>query len=553
MPELPPGWVLIIGAVLVPLLPGTARAAYLLVLTGLSAWLLHVTPDHLAAPIGFLELTLFPVRLDGLSRLFAWGFHIALAGGLVYALRLRDATQLTAVAVYAGATIAAVCAGDLITLFVFWELTGVSVLLVWATRTEAALRAGLRYLLWQISSGVALLIGAALLLAGGHERLDPVAVTSVGGGVLLASFGIKAAFPLLHVWVTDAYPRATPAGAVFLSIFSTKLALYALARMFAGTEILLAVGVAGAVGAVIYAAAQDDLRRMLAYVLVAQLGVSTAGIGLGAGAWDGALRHAVSGQAYFTLLFMAAGAVLARTGTARISELAGTARHMPITALALVIGGLTAAGMPLLAGYPGKAMVLDDAVLAGTWWWLGLEFSAVATAYLLAFRLPWALLGRGHPGRAATREAPVEQLAGMALMAGACIALGVVNDLPGVHAPVHLDHATGQLLLLVGVGAAFVAGVLVRAERRDALATPPDVDWALRRALPETFLGARDVWREALRTLGGSLLPGAVALTRLTYRRYLGPEGLWGRPWPTGRVMLYTATVLGAYLVLSFW
>lgn len=554
MPELPPGWLLIAGAAAVPLLPGALRGLYVLALTALSAWLLHGTPDHVAPAISFLGLELVPVHLDGLSRLFAWAFHAALAVGLVFALRLRDGAQLTAIPVYAGAAIAAVCAGDLITLFVFWELTAASVVLVWAARNEAALRAGLRYLLWQIGSGVALLIGAALLLAQGHSRLDAVPLESVGAWVLAASFAIKAAVPVFHVWVSDAYPRATPAGAVFLAIFSTKMGLYALARMYAGTDILLLLGVIGAVGGVIYAAAQDDIRRLLAYVLVAQLGVSTAGIGLGGAAWDGALRHAIAGQAYFTLLFMATGAVLAGAGSARISELSGAGRRMPLTVLALALGGLCAAGLPGLAAFPGKSLVLDEAALAGTWWWLGLEFSAAGTAYLLALRLPWALLGAGTPGRhAAAREAAPEQLLAMALAGAGCVALGLVPALPGIHAPLHLDHASGQLLLLAGVAAAFVLGVAVRAERRDVLATPPDADWALRRALPQTFLGARDTWREALRTAGGSLLPGLVTLLRLTYERYFSPRGLWGQPWPTGRIMLYTAAVLGAYLLLSFW
>lgn len=553
IPELPPGWLLIAGAAAVPLLPGAVRGAYVLALSLVSAWLLHVTPDHVSPAFTFLGMELVPVHLDGLSRLFAMAFHAALAVGLVYTLRLRDGAQLTAIPVYAGAAIAAVCAGDLITLFVFWELTAASVVLVWAARNEAALRAGLRYLLWQITSGVALLIGAALLLSDGHSRLEAVPLESAGAWALAASFAIKAAVPVFHVWVSDAYPRATPAGAVFLAIFSTKMGLYALARFFAGADILVLLGVMGAVGGVIYAAAQDDIRRLLAYVLVAQLGVSTAGIGLGGGAWDGAMRHAVAGQTYFTLLFMATGAVLANTGTARISALSGAGRRMPLTVLALVVGGLCGAGLPGLAGYPGKSMVLDEAVLAGTWWWLALEFSAAATAYLLALRLPWALLGRADGRHGSVREAPAEQLAAMALAAGACVVMGFVQVLPGIHAPVHLDHAAGQLLLLAGVAAAFVLGVAVRAERRDSYATPPDADWALRRALPQSFLGARDTWREALRTLGDSLLPGAAALARATWERYFSPRGLWGTPWPTGRIMLYTAAVLGGYLLLSFW
>jgi multicomponent Na+:H+ antiporter subunit D len=550
--ELPPGWVLIAGAAAVPLLPGLVRAAYLLALTALSAWLLHTTPDHVAGGFGFLGFTLTPVHLDPLARLFAWSFHAAFALAVLYALRLRDAVQHVAAAVYAGAAIAAVCAGDLITLFVFWELTASSVFLVWAARTESALRAGLRYLLWQVGSGVALLIGASLLISAGHERLDPVAMGSVGATVLLIAFGIKAAFPLLHVWVTDAYPRATPAGAVFLSIFSTKLALYALARFYAGTEVLVPIGIAGAVGATVYAAAQDDLRRLLAYVLVAQLGVSVAGIGLGGGAWHGALRHAVAGQFYFALMFMATGAVLARTGTARLSELRGAGRGMPLTLAAAAVGGLTAAGVPFLAGYPGKTLILDEAALLGTWSWLGLMFSAAGAAYLCALRLPWALCGSSGEHAPAQADAPWDQALAMALTALACLGLGVARNLPGVHAPLDLGHAASQGWLLAGVALAFVAALAVRAERRDAYATPPDADWALRQALPETFYAARTVWTDATRTTGAVLWPGAVAAVRFAHQRYFGPHGLWGRTWPTGRIMLYTAGLLGAYLLLSF-
>lgn len=550
MPELPPGWVLMAGALAVPLLPARLRAAWVLMLTALSAWLLHRTPDHVAPAVEFLGLTLHTVQLDALSRLFAWAFHAALGVATVYALRERDGVQLTAAPLYAGAAIAATCAGDLITLFVFWELTAVSTALVWATRTESALRAGLRYLLWQVGSGVAMLIGIALLTAAGHERLDPVAVGSVGALALMLGLGVKAGFPALHCWVPDAYPRATPAGAVYLSLFSTKLAIYALARLYAGAEVLVVLGAISAVGATVYAAAQDDLRRLLAYVLVAQLGVSVVGIGLGGGALDGAVRHAIAGQAYLGLLFMATGAVLTATGSVRISQVAGVAWRMPLTALAVVAGGLTAAGLPLLAGYPGKTLILDEAVLAGTEVWLALSFTAAGTAYLCALRLPWALLGP-RPAHTTWCEAPPAQLAGMALAAAACAVLGLVG-LPGNHVPLNLAHAGTQCLLLAGVAVVFALAVASRTERRDVYATPPEVDWALRVALPETFIAGRTAWREALTALGENVLPATGRMVATTYERYFSPRGLWGSAWPTGRILLYTAAVLGAYLVASF-
>ena len=254
--ELPPAFILIFGALLVPFLPGRLRAVYLLLLPVLSCYHLFA----LAAPIYsgaetsleflkievFDEYTLTCVRIDQLSLLFGYIFHIALFIGLVFALHVRGALEPVTALMYAGSAIGAVFAGDLITLFVFWEFLALtSAFLIWSRRTRQSYAAGMRYLIVQIVSGVILLAGVIIHY---HETqslaFEKFSLDGLAAWLILIAFGIKCAFPLLHNWLTDAYPEASPSGTVFLSAFTTKVAVYALARGFAVTEELIYIGAA---------------------------------------------------------------------------------------------------------------------------------------------------------------------------------------------------------------------------------------------------------------------------------------------------------------------
>jgi multicomponent Na+:H+ antiporter subunit D len=228
-----------------------------------------------------------------------------------------------------------VFAGDLLTLFVYWELTAISsVFLVWARRTERSYRAGMRYLVIQVASGVLLLAGVALRA---HET-GSLAFVAFGPlddpGTLLifVAFGIKAAFPFLHNWLQDAYPEATVTGTVWLGSFTTKLAIYALARGFPGEDLLIPIGAAMAAFPIFFAVIENDLRRVLAYSMINQIGFMVCGIGVGTAlALNGAVSHAFNDVIFKGLLFMSMGAVLYRTGKMNGSDLGGLYKSMPWT------------------------------------------------------------------------------------------------------------------------------------------------------------------------------------------------------------------------------
>ena len=287
---------------------------------------------------------------------------------MVYAWHVRDLTQQLAGLIYAGSAIGAALAGDLFTLFIFWEGTAVSsVLLVWASGTRASYRAGMRYLVVQFVSGILLFGGAVVLYQEtGSLRFEHIGLEGLAGWLIFFAFGIKCAFPLLHNWLQDAYPQATVTGTVFLSAFTTKLAVYALARGFAGTPELIWIGAIMTAFPIFYAVIENDLRRVLAYSLNNQLGFMVVGIGVGTElALNGTAAHAFCHIIYKALLFMSMGAVLLRTGTVNGSELGGLYKSMPRTTGLCIVGAASISAFPLTSGFISKSLIITAVALEG--------------------------------------------------------------------------------------------------------------------------------------------------------------------------------------------
>lgn len=315
--ELPPFLILIIGALITPLLPARLRAywAVLVPLAGIVN-LLQI-PHGIHWQVETLGYTLTFGRLDQLGFLFCLLFHIAAAIGQTFALHVKDSSQHVSSLFYASGAIGAVLAGDLITLFLFWELMAIaSVFLIWARRTEASHGAGMRYLGIQVLSGVLLMLGALIYYRDtGSFEFGYIGLNSLGGAFIFLAFGIKCAWPMLHSWVVDAYPEATPTGTIFLSALTTKAAVYALCRGFPGTEMLIYIGAAMTMFPIFFAVIENDLRRVLAYSMINQVGFMVIGIGVGTElALNGAVSHAFNDVIFKGLLFMSMGAVLHMTG-----------------------------------------------------------------------------------------------------------------------------------------------------------------------------------------------------------------------------------------------
>ena len=561
MGDLSPGLVIILGAVLVPLLRGWLRQGWLLLLPVVAfVYVLGLEHGHHGVVTVF-DLELTTIRVDRLSLVFGYIFLVALWLGVIYQLHVKGWMEHTAGLVYAGSAVGAVFAGDLVTLFLFWEGTAIaSVFLVWASRTEAAYRAGMRYLVIQVGSGVLLLAGAMIHYGQtGSIAFGSFDPGSAAGLLIFLSFGIKCAFPLLHAWVKDAYPAATVTGTVVLSVFTTKLAVYALARGFAGAEILVPIGAVMAVFPILYALIENDLRRVLSYSLIIQLGFMVVGIGIGTElALAGAAAHAVGHILYKALLFMSIGAVLHRTGTARASELGGLYRTMPWTAGFCIVGAASISAFPLFSGFVSKALILASVLKEGHFWpWLALLLAGAASLHYVGIKVPFfAFFGRDSGLR--PKEAPANMLVAMGIAAALSVGIGVLPAalyamLPhGVGYDAYtVEHIVTQLQLLALSAAAFA--VLMRAGVYPAMAraTNLDVDWLYRRPVK---LLAKASLEGALAAWGVLMARINDASMRVFDRLYgtHGPEGAMARTRPSGFMALWMTVLLALFLVLSF-
>ncbi len=568
--NIPPGMIMIVGALALPFLTARAQAVGVLALSLISLvffWFLpESTPESTLGKLEIFGATLEMVRIDRLSRLFGIVFHIAAMVSAIYALHVRDTRQHISGLIYAGAAIGACCAGDLLTLFVYWELTALSsVFLIWASDNENSYRAGMRYLIIQVASGVLLLSGAimrfvetgSLEFAKFVSEAEPLSVSSF---LILFAFGIKCAFPLLHNWLQDSYPQATVTGTVFLSAFTTKLAVYSLIRGFAGYEPLIAVGCAMTLFPIVFAVIENDLRRVLSYSLNNQLGFMVVGIGIGTDlAINGTVAHAFCHIIYKSLLFMSMGAVLYRVGTVKASELGGLHKSMPWTTLFCIIGAGAISGFPLLSGFISKSMIISAAAEEHQFvTWFILLIASAGVMEHSGIKIPFFAFFAHDSGKR-VEEAPLNMLVAMAIAAFFCIGLGVAYPLlykmlphPEIdYHPYTMAHVVTQLQLLLFAALAFVflmKSGLYPAEQR---ATNLDTDWIYRRALPNVFgvvksvvIAMDRVIREDALVLLRELLGGV--------DKMFNKNGLLGRTWSTSTMTFWATLLLGICLVLYY-
>ena len=578
--KLPPGMLLMLGALLIPLFPRKMQAWIAVALPVLSAGhLFFAFQNGYVHNMEMMGLELTPIRVDQLSLIFGYIFHIAALLSAIYALKVDDPIQHLAGMVYAGAAIAAAFAGDLITLFIFWELTAISsVFLIWASRTESSLRCGVRYLVIQVASGVILLAGALMhfkqtgSLDFTHFAADGLSTATT---VILWSFAIKAAFPFLHNWLQDAYPNATYSGTVFLSAFTTKLAIYALARGYAGFELLIPIGCVMTAFPIFFAVIENDLRKVLAYSLNNQLGFMVVGIGIGTPlALSGACAHAFAHIIYKGLLFMAMGAVLYRVGTTQASELGGLYKSMKTTTICCIIGAMSISAFPLLSGFTAKSLITSGATYMSAnpeASFMGL--SAVTFFGLVTFALYFASAGVmehsgikipyfaffAHDSGKRPEKAPLNMRVAMILAAALCIGIGVYpqalyNLLPYYtgYWPYDITHVVTQLELLLFAALAF--GVLMRLgiyppEKRSVNL---DFDWVYRRLVPQ-------IGKETALLLQEMAQPASHAVkSRISnvWRRIevviAGEDSQMGKTATSGISALWAAILLTVYLIMYY-
>lgn len=554
-----PTWLMLLGAAVLPLMSGRLRQAWMVIVPAVTlVWMFMLAQGESGATELF-GMTLQWFRVDALSLAFGQAFALVALIGAIYALHVEDKVQHTAAFVYVGAALGVIFAGDLITLYVFWEMMMISsVWLIWCRREPAAVAAGMRYLLMHALGGVLLLGGIILTyLETGSVHFDAVSSSGWGFYLLLIGILVNAAVPPLHAWLADAYPRATLTGAIFLCAVTTKTAVYVLARGFPGTEILIGLGVVMACYGGIYALLVNDIRRILAYQVIGQVGYMVAGVGMGTLlAMNGVVAHAFAGALYKALLFMAAGAVIHATGTSRLNDLGGLARSMPLVFAFFLVGALSISAMPLLSGFVSKTMIIEAAAdeRLGTVYLLMSAASAI-TFIAVTMRLGWfAFFDR--PGSASPVQAiPLNMTAAMAITAALCFLIGVLPSqfyqvLPDVvdyHAYT-IGHLLWELQLLLFAGLTFF---LLREKLRPRPGITLDIDWIYRQVLTKQSLALQaaieQLWNDFLARMQRRML-----WVFESVNKHHGPQGVLARTWPTGSMVLWVAVLLAASLLVYY-
>ena len=560
---IPPAFLFFLAAIVLPFLPrGSAlRPALSILVPVVAAAMVWELEPGIGGKAVLFGLPLELMRVDKLSTIFALVFCLAAFLGNLYAWHVKDTVQQVAALAYAGSAIGAVFAGDLVTLFIYWEGTAIaSVFLIWARRTEGAFYTGMRYLVIQIGSGVILLAGVVLLYREtGSITFDKMQLQSLATWLIFIAFGIKCAFPFLHNWLQDSYPAATVTGTVILSAFTTKLAVYALARGFPGTEILIYIGAVMTVFPVFFAEIENDLRRVLAYSLNNQLGFMVVGVGIGTElSLNGTASHAFAHILYKALLFMSVGAVLYRTGTSKASELGGLYRTMPLTTLFCLIGAASISAFPLFSGFVTKSLVLD-ATAENHYMivWGMLVFASAGVLSHSGIKIPFFTFFAHDSGKRPA-EAPKHMLWAMGITAFLCIFIGAFPDPLYALLPYQVEyhpyttyHVVWQLQLLLFALLAFCFLYRSGIHPPEVRAVNLDADVLYRKALPAVLSRLEKlvstVWSVGVWFVRSRL----ERIIRALYRSH-GPEGRMATVWPTGSMVLWIAILLGATLVVNF-
>ncbi len=517
MNNLPPGLILIIGALLVPFLPGRVKNWYVILLPALAFWQVSQLSDSSALSLQLADFQLTMLRVDTLSKAFGYIFALSSFAAFVYGYYEKKSSQFISALIYIGSAMMVVFAGDLITLYIFWELMAItSVNLVLGRKTKKAYKAAFRYVLVHIVGGLVLLAGIILTIGEtGSTAFNAVApsASSLSSWLILIGFLVNAAAVPFSSWLPDAYPESTVMGGVILSAYTSKTAVYTLIRGFPGWEILIVLGCAMTLYGIIYALLENDMRRILAYSIINQVGFMVCAVGIGTSlALSGAVAHAFCHIIYKALLWMSAGAVLYQTGKSKCTDLGGLYNTMPWTLIFGCVGALAISSVPLTSGYISKTIIIAESASAHMFWvWLVLEIASAGVFLHAGIKFPYFVFFAKDKGLR-PKEAPKTMLVAMAFLSFFCIYLGMFperlyNILPNAELVKeampytfyaiyvkHFSHVVTQSQLLLFSGLVFFL-FLPLLKRTDTIAL--DIDWFYRKGGALVYL-MLDKWLNGL-------------------------------------------------------
>jgi multicomponent Na+:H+ antiporter subunit D len=532
-----PSIILLAGAVILPLLPASLRKIFLVLVPALAFVDVFTMQGHNGSfgIYQFMDWTATFGRVESLSLVFAYIMTLMCIIGSIYGMHVKESIQHSTAWIYVAGSLGVIFCGDYLTLFLFWEMMAFSsVFLIWFRKRRQSSGAGYRYLLVHTAGGLMLLAGIMLRYqaTGGDISFGPIGVGNpqVYTYLIMAGFILNAAVPPLHAWLPEAYTEATVTGAVFMCAFTTKTAVYALARGFAGMEILVPLGVIMALYGVVYAVLENDARRLLAYHIISQVGYMVAAVGMGTQlAINGACAHAFAHILYKGLLFMGCGSVLHMTGTAKFTELGGLYKKMPKTFVYTLIGGLSISAFPLFSGFVSKAMIVA-AGFESHYYWAGflLMLASAGTFLHTGLKVPYFIwFGKNNCARETwdkAKDPPKNMQVAMFIASALCIFVGcytpyLYNMLPipqvaanyNPYIPSHISE-TLQILLFTALGF-----FLLLKKLTPELTISLDLDWFYRKGGRLFFRFAENPVQKADSAVGDAWnTRGIVPLMRLS-------------------------------------
>ena len=562
----PPALILLLGALLIGPTRGALRTAVVLItplLTLLAVW---QVPDGVVLTFEYLQYGIQPIEGSPVRRLFATIFALMAFGGGVYAFRQARWYELAAAYAYAAGAVGVSFAGDLISFFLFWELMALfSTVIVWCGGTPGARAAGIRYAIMHLLGGVILKVGIeGVMVHTGSIEVQPMLADRFDHWMILIGILINAAAPPVSAWLSDAYPESSPAGSVFLSAFTTKTAVLALILLFPGEPVLIGIGLYMVMYGIIYALLENNIRRILAFSIVNQVGFMVCAVGIGTPlAINGAAAHAFAHIIYKALLFMSAGAVVYRTGLNRCSDVGGLFRTMPLTAICGIIGALAISGFPLTSGFTTKTMISQAAADESLVWVYLLLAAASAGVFLHAgIKFPWFVFFQRDSGLR-PKDAPWNMTLAMVFFSILCILFGVAPQLLYEHLPYPVEYQAYtagkvvfylQLLLFSGL-AFFLLLPLMRRTETISL----DTDWLWRVALLRLAAGLHNRLTQIGSTLNDASRRKSRGLAERG-REWFGyrkdgdrrTHGVFARAWPIGTTALWIAVLLTTYVFFYY-
>ena len=496
--NLHPGLILILFGIVIMLAPEKLRKVLMIAGPLLAAAIAMGLGEDSGMCIEIVPgITLQLLHVDRLAKMFLIIFAVASLIGAVYSLNSKSRFETGFEAVYAGSSMGAVLAGDWISLIVFWEImAAASWLIIMSANTERASKAGFRYIMVHLLGGNLLLAGIIINVMKGSFEIS--CLTGTGDAAFWLIFlgvAVNAAIPPLNSWISDAYPEAPAGGTVYMASFTTKVGMFYIIRLFAGTEFLLWAGVFMALYGASMALIENDLRRLFSYHIVSQLGyiVAAAAVG-GALGIDGAAAHTFNNILYKGVLFMCCGAVITATGKRRISDLSGLYRKMPLTAVCFLIASLSIAGFPLLNGFVSKSLVMN-AMAEGGYHVAEILLMVASVGTLLSIALKvnyFVFFGKADGGTERNtvlevKPVPLNMKIAMVMGTAGCVIIGVMPDLlygltpfgSDGH-PFTVDHVTQYIELFSAATLAFVMYIRHMAPH---VAITLDFDWFYRKPL----------------------------------------------------------------------